>query len=39
MIEALSNLWFVIFVMTTAMIHLAALAIETYIKERKENNE
>lgn len=35
MIEALSNIWFVIFVMVTVMIHLTALAIE----ERKERNE
>ena len=32
--EALSNVWFVVFVLLVASIQLGAIAIEAYIEER-----
>lgn len=38
MIEALSNIWFVVFVLLFAAIQLFCIAIEIYIKERSERD-
>lgn len=37
MIEALSNIWFVVFVLLFAAIQLGCIAIEILIKERMQN--
>lgn len=33
--DALSNIWFVVFVLVVASVQLAAMGIEAYIEERK----
>ena len=35
MIEALSNVWFVVFVLLVAAVQLAGIGIEAYLEERK----